>query len=159
MNFCIDIQHACVEPSPVSDEALKLWAKTALSPFRPTAELTLRLVDPLEIIKLNQEYRQINKVTNVLAFPATYPPHVVLKYPLLGDVILCPQVIQEESIALSTPLNAHWAHLVIHGVLHLLGYDHIQDADTKVMQAIEIERLAALQFPNPYEDPLWTKSM
>ena len=99
-------------------------------------------------------YRKQNKATNVLAFPATYPENVELEYPLLGDVIICPAVLKQESKTLKQPLIAHWAHIVIHGILHLLGYDHIDEEDATVMQAIEIQLLADLGFDNPYRGQL-----
>lgn len=152
MNYHIDIQHASDEKLPITDEDLRTWATLALAPYRETAELTLRLVDTTEITHLNHVYRKQNKTTNVLSFPSTYPEDVVLEFPLLGDVIICPAVIKSESSTLDKPLMAHWAHIVIHGVLHLLGYDHIKEEDAVVMQAIEVELLAVLGFDNPYSE-------
>ena len=154
MSYHIDIQHACEEKPPVADEVLSEWAKQSLRSHRDFAELTLRLVDPEEITSLNHMYRKQNKATNVLAFPATYPENVELEYPLLGDVIICPAVLKQESKTLKQPLIAHWAHIVIHGILHLLGYDHIDEEDATVMQAIEIQLLADLGFDNPYRGQL-----
>lgn len=151
MSYYIDIQHACESPIPVTDDMLSHWAQLSLKRYRDTAELTLRLVDAAEITHLNHHYRKKNQPTNVLAFPATYSQEIELDYPLLGDVIICPSVLEEESKALNKPLTDHWAHIVIHGVLHLLGYDHIEEEDATVMQAIEIQLLAQLGFDNPYE--------
>ena len=152
MNYRIDIQHASQEKAPVSDEMLTTYAKQALTSHRATAELTLRLVDAPEITQLNQQYRKKNQPTNVLAFPVHHPKAVVLKYPLLGDVIICPTVLKEESILLKKPLIAHWAHIIVHGVLHLLGYDHINEEDAIIMQALEIKSLENLGFGNPYHE-------
>jgi probable rRNA maturation factor len=151
MSYHIDIQHASLEKPPVSDEVLSEWAILSLTPYREAAELTLRLVDESEITHLNHTYRKKNKPTNVLAFPAAYPKDIELEYPLLGDIIICPNVLKDESEAQNKPLAAHWAHIVIHGVLHLLGYDHINDEDAVVMQAIEVELLAKLHIDNPYK--------
>ncbi len=151
MNYPIDIQHASKESSPVTDEQLRDWVILALQLELEAAELTLRLVNPEEMTALNHLYRKKNKPTNVLAFPASHPAHIELECPLLGDVIICPQVLEEESQSLNTPLIAHWAHIVIHGVLHLLGYDHMNEDDTNKMQSIEIQLLAVLGFDNPYE--------
>jgi probable rRNA maturation factor len=151
MSYYIDIQHACESPLPVTDDMLNYWAQLSLKPYCDTAELTLRFVDAEEITHLNHHYRKKNQPTNVLAFPATYSNEVELDYPLLGDVIICPSVLEEESKALNKPLTDHWAHIVIHGVLHLLGYDHIEEEDATVMQAIETQLLAQLGFDNPYE--------
>ncbi len=152
MSYLIDIQNVCQAPLPVSEEQLRDWVIHVLSPFCQTGELTLRLVDEDEIIHLNHIYRKINKKTNVLAFKSTYPQHVILEYPLLGDVIICPSVLKEESLLFKKQLIAHWAHIVIHGVLHLLGYDHIKEQDEKIMQSIEIKLLFELNFGNPYQE-------
>ena len=151
MSYHIDIQHASEDKPPISDAILRHWAKIALKSYKHSAELTLRLVNEEEMIQLNHDYRKQNKPTNVLAFPANYPPQIALKCPLLGDVIICPSVLNDESRILNKRLNSHWAHIVIHGVLHLLGYDHINEDDTKIMQAIEVRLLAQLGFDNPYE--------
>jgi probable rRNA maturation factor len=153
MKYYIDIQHACDNPSPVDDQTLINWATRALTPYRDSAELTLRFVELEEITQLNHLYRKQNKATNVLAFPATYPKDVELEYPLLGDVIICPAILQQESITLEKTLAAHWAHIVIHGVLHLLGYDHIKEDEADLMQSIEVVLLAELGFDNPYGSP------
>jgi probable rRNA maturation factor len=151
MNYHIDIQHACDETIPISDSMLTTWSTLALATQTNCAELTLRLVEPDEITQLNNDYRKQNKATNVLAFPANIPKDIALDYPFLGDVIICPHILQEESIQLHKPLIAHWALIVIHGVLHLLGFDHIEDNDATIMQALEIKLLAQLGFDNPYQ--------
>ena len=151
MSYYIDIQIACESPLPFQNDILEKWATIALPLHREHAELTLRFVDSREMINLNFTYRQQNKVTNVLAFPTDYPPHIELDFPMLGDIIVCPEVLTEESLQLKTPLEAHWAHIIIHGVLHLLGYDHIKDEDANKMQAIEVKLLAEIGYANPYD--------
>lgn len=151
MNYFVDIQHASKCSCPVSDDTLTDWVELTLKAHKETAELTLRFVDPSEITELNHLYRKQNKATNVLAFPASYPQHVQLDHPFLGDVIICPEVLIEESKTLHVDLQAHWAHIVIHGVLHLLGYDHILKSDADVMQPIEINLLSHLGYDNPYK--------
>ncbi len=148
----LDIQRACTHPLPVSEEQLLEWVQCALKPHREKAELTLRFVDADEITHLNHTYRKKDKATNVLAFPANLPDDIALEYPLLGDVIVCPAVLKEESLLLNTPLVSHWAHIIIHGVLHLLGYDHMNTADERIMQALEIKALQHFGFDNPYAD-------
>src|SRR5260370_1314658 len=150
MNYHVDIQHESTITPPVSDAILTQWVNSALLPFKKSAETTVRLVDPAEMMSLNHTYRQQPKVTNVLAFPASYPPEIELAYPFIGDVIICPQVLQEESQSLHIPLDAHWAHIVIHGILHLLGYDHMTESDAAIMRPIEIKLLQELGFNNPY---------
>lgn len=151
MSYLIDIQHASHEGAPVSDDLLTKWAELALHEHKDSAELTLRLVNTKEIQQLNCDYRAQNKATNVLAFPAVVPEIIELDYPLLGDVIICPAVLEKESLSLGKPLEEHWAHIVIHGILHLLGYDHIKDDETEVMQALETKLLAKLGFADPYQ--------
>ncbi|WP_028387696.1 rRNA maturation RNase YbeY [Legionella fairfieldensis] len=150
MGYHIDLQRASTEPLSISDDLLIKWATLPLIDHKEFAELTLRLVDEKEIIQLNRQYRQQNKPTNVLAFPSVIPDIITLEYPLLGDVIICPSVLEKESLQLGKPLTEHWAHIVIHGVLHLLGYDHIKESDAEIMQALEIKLLAELGFANPY---------
>lgn len=149
----IDIQHASSTPTPISDELLIHWATLAIlraKPSKTIAEMTLRLVDKTEITHLNYHYRMQNKATNVLAFPAELPNHVTLECPLLGDVVICTDVLHEESLMLDKSLTSHWALMVIHGTLHLLGYDHIHEDDAARMQSLEIQLLAELGFDNPY---------
>jgi probable rRNA maturation factor len=129
-----------------------LWAKTTLQSLQPSAELTIRLVDPEEIIHLNAAYRQQNKPTNVLAFPVTLPKTVRLARPLLGDVVICAEVLSEESQTQAIDLKAHWAHIVIHGILHLAGYDHIKPEDASIMEAREVILLDKLGYDNPYQE-------
>lgn len=151
MTYHIDLQYATEEVIPVSDESLIKWAELTLTEHRASAELTLRIVDAEEITQLNHSYREQNKATNVLAFPIVVPDNIELEFPLLGDVIICPEVLAKESVEQGRPLEEHWAHIVIHGVLHLLGYDHIKDNDAEEMQAQEIKLLAKLGFSNPYK--------
>ena len=150
MDSHIDIQHVSADPIPVSDETLTQWVKFALKSHENVAELSLRLVDAHEMTQLNHLYRQQNKATNVLSFPAHIPSGIKLEYPLLGDIVICPSVLEKESKTLDKPLAAHWAHIVIHGVLHLLGYDHIADADAQMMQNLETKLLLELGFEDPY---------
>lgn len=150
MVYLIDIQHATEAPFPVSDDEISQWVTATLTSHIDKAELTIRLVSVADIQHLNHTYRNKNSPTNVLAFPAHIPSNITLDYPLLGDVIICPAILQEESISQNTALTAHWAHIIIHGVLHLLGYDHINDDDACRMQTREIKLLTKLGFSNPY---------
>lgn len=150
MSYIIDLQVACEDPLPVSHESLIQWAQLPLRSELDMAELTLRLVNVNEMLDLNATYRNQNKPTNVLAFPTAVPSGVSLDYPLLGDVIICPSVLLEESIQQQKDIEFHWAHITIHGVLHLLGFDHIRPEDERIMQALEVSLLATLGFANPY---------
>lgn len=151
MNYHVDIQNATTHSIPLTEQAIVDLAVMALRDHKACAELTLRLVDAKEMIFLNKTYRQQDKVTNVLAFPSHIPQEIELEYPLLGDVIICPEVLVSESLTLQKELIEHWSLIVIHGVLHLLGYDHIKDEETAEMQAIEIKLLTELGYSNPYE--------
>ena len=151
MTYRIDIQHACSSKIPITDDLIMRWAKTTLHAIQPKAELTIRLVDPEEMIHLNHIYRQQHKPTNVLAFPVNLPKTVRLVRPLLGDVVICSQVLLEESQAQSIPLDAHWAHIVIHGILHLVGYDHIKPEEARIMEEREVALLTALGYADPYQ--------
>lgn len=112
------------------------------------AELSVRIVDEDESQALNLQYRGKDKPTNVLSFPCELPDGVEL--PLLGDLVICAQVVAKEALEQGKVLHAHWAHMVVHGTLHLLGYDHIEDGEAEEMEAIEIQVLLELGYPNPY---------
>ncbi|MFC0180630.1 rRNA maturation RNase YbeY [Thorsellia kenyensis] len=132
-----------------SQEDINKWVSAVLCLFEPNAELTLRIVEKEEIQSLNSLYRKKDKPTNVLSFPAE--THIGLTIPLLGDLIICRDVVQEEALEQGKSFEQHFAHMIIHGCLHLLGYDHIDDAEAEEMEAIEIEVLHTLGYPNPYE--------
>ena len=108
----------------------------------------MRLVDEAESHELNLTYRGKDKPTNVLSFPFEAPPGIEL--PLLGDLIICRQVVEQEAKEQDKPLEAHWAHMVIHGSLHLLGYDHIIDEEAEEMDGLESEIMLALGYEDPY---------
>lgn len=111
-------------------------------------EMTVRVVDAEESQELNNTYRGKDKPTNVLSFPFEAPPGIEL--PLLGDLVICAEVVANEAQQQQKPLEHHWAHMVIHGLLHLLGYDHIQDDEAEEMEQLERELLALLAIPDPY---------
>lgn len=117
---------------------------------REEAELTVRLVDSDESQQLNHDYRGKDKPTNVLSFPFQNPPGITL--PLLGDLVICTQVVKKEADEQCKGLNAHWAHMLIHGTLHLLGYDHIIEKEAIEMESLETKLLVQLGFPAPYNE-------
>ncbi|MGQ3887616.1 rRNA maturation RNase YbeY [Legionella sp. CNM-1927-20] len=147
----IDIQIVCKKPLPIAVSTLRNWVSLILNELKETAELTLRFVEISEITALNKTYRKKDKPTNVLAFPSNLPNEIQLEYPFLGDIVICPEVLKKESKEQGIALEAHWAHIVIHGVLHLLGYDHIEEQDARTMQAMEIKLLVTLGYANPYQ--------
>ena len=155
-NYHIDIQIACNNKIPVTKQILKKWITTTLAHHCKQAELTLRLVTVNEITELNSKYRNKNQSTNVLAFPFQSLPNIQLAYPLLGDIIICPEIlVKEVESEILHPhhmqLIAHWAHITIHGVLHLLGFNHIEEQERIIMQTEEIKLLNIFHFNNPYE--------
>ncbi|MGP6488199.1 MULTISPECIES: rRNA maturation RNase YbeY [Duffyella] len=145
----LDLQQACesdVGLPPESD--FQRWLEAVLPQFQEESEVTIRLVDEAESQQLNHTYRGKEKPTNVLSFPFEAPPGIEL--PLLGDLIICRQVVEREAVEQEKSLEAHWAHMVIHGSLHLLGYDHIEDDEAEEMEGIETEIMLALGYPDPY---------
>ncbi|HFE38519.1 MAG TPA: rRNA maturation RNase YbeY [Gammaproteobacteria bacterium] len=137
------------EPGNLPDDRhLKDWVNAALSDLPEVSDMTIRVVDEAEILMLNNTYRHKNYLTNVLSFPADIPAEVGLS--ILGDVVICAEVVRKEAIEQQKKLDAHWAHMVVHGTLHLLGYDHLNDEDAEAMETKEIEILACFGYPNPY---------
>ncbi|MGP1782612.1 rRNA maturation RNase YbeY [Shewanella frigidimarina] len=146
----LDVQIA-VEGFQLPTQAeLELWVKTALRDTMDEAELTIRIVDVEESQELNNTYRGKDKPTNVLSFPFEAPPGIEL--PLLGDLVICAAVVEQEAIDQNKPLIAHWAHMVVHGCLHLLGYDHIEDSEAEEMESLETQLIESLGYTNPYEE-------
>ncbi len=134
--------------SPVpSDQQFTRWVSAALHKHGD-AELLIRLVDRQESRQLNTRYRHKNKATNVLSFPADLPEEVGLQ--LLGDIIICAPIVAEEAREQHITAEAHWAHLTIHGILHLLGHDHELEEEASEMESIESRILNSLGFPDPY---------
>ncbi len=123
------------------------FAKQLPSPL----DITVRIVEADESQELNHNYRGKDKQTNVLSFPFENPPGLAEPLPILGDLVICAAVVKQEAAEQSKPLLAHWAHMVIHGSLHLLGYDHIKESEAQQMESLEIEILKQLSISNPYE--------
>ncbi|SIO06273.1 probable rRNA maturation factor [Sulfurivirga caldicuralii] len=144
-----------IEPQAVpTEEQVTQWAQTALSRAGRSGDLTVRIVSPEEIQALNATYRGKDQPTNVLSFPFEIPQDVAdaLDDAYLGDVAICAEVVANEAEAQGKPLTAHWAHMVVHGTLHLLGFDHIKPDQAQEMERLETEILAELGFANPYEE-------
>ncbi|MBW7982625.1 rRNA maturation RNase YbeY [Enterobacillus tribolii] len=148
-NVILDLQIACENTGGLPQEADFLrWLNAVLPKFQEEAEVTVRLVDEAESHDLNLTYRGKDKPTNVLSFPFEAPPGIEL--PLLGDMIICRQVVEREAQEQNITLLSHWAHMVVHGSLHLLGYDHIIDEEAEEMESLEAEIMQELGFPDPY---------
>ncbi|MGB4497964.1 MAG: rRNA maturation RNase YbeY [Methylococcaceae bacterium] len=146
----IDIQRVFESDSQPSDAQLELWVNTVLASLNEEFELTIRIVDETESAQLNETYRHKNGATNILSFPFEVPDEIELN--LLGDLVICAPVLEREAQEQNKTLHNHWAHIVVHGMLHLLGYDHIDDTEAQEMEAKEIAFLQTLSIPNPYED-------
>lgn len=149
MSIVLDLQLETSQQGLPSEEDFQRWLTAAVSPFQPEAEVTIRVVDEAESQQLNLDYRGKDKPTNVLSFPFQQPPG--LELPLLGDLVICAQVVLAEAAEQGKSAQAHWAHMVVHGCLHLLGFDHIKEDEAEEMEAEEIQILAELGFSNPYE--------
>lgn len=147
MGLVLDIQRASEQADLPDDAALYNWARAAWRGDNAT-EVTLRLVDEAESRELNSGYRHQDKPTNVLSFPFEAPLGVDVG--LLGDLVICAPVVAREASEQGKPLAAHWAHMVVHGMLHLQGYDHIEENDAERMETLEREILAGLGYPDPY---------
>ncbi|MGE5625989.1 MAG: rRNA maturation RNase YbeY [Bacillota bacterium] len=124
------------------------WARAALAGSRRGGEVAVRIVDEAEGRALNAQYRHKDTATNVLSFPAELPAGVPLQE--FGDLVICAPVVAREAAEQGKRPEAHWAHMVVHGCLHLVGYDHMDDAQTAEMEPLETEILAGLGYPDPY---------
>ncbi|MGB0732306.1 MAG: rRNA maturation RNase YbeY [Pontibacterium sp.] len=157
MSVIVDIQRECGTLDTPSDAQFALWANTALANLGEDAEVTCRLVNEAESQALNRDYRGKDKPTNVLSFPFEMPegmPHLEddESVALLGDLIICVEVVIREAGEQNKPIEHHWAHMVVHGLLHLCGYDHIEDEEAEEMEQLEHELLAKLEIPDPYAE-------
>ena len=145
----IDLQIACEQESGLpTAEQIEQWATAAVEPQSDEVEMTVRIVDEAESHALNLNYRGKDRPTNVLSFPFECPDEVEL--PLLGDLVICRQVVEREAQEQDKPVMAHWAHMVVHGSLHLLGYDHIEDDEAEEMESLETQIMTGLGFADPY---------
>ena len=145
----IDLQIACEQESGLpTAEQIEQWATAAIQPQSNEVEMTVRIVDEAESHALNLNYRGKDRPTNVLSFPFECPDEVEL--PLLGDLVICRQVVEREAQEQDKPVMAHWAHMVVHGSLHLLGYDHIEDDEAEKMESLETQIMTGLGFADPY---------
>ena len=145
----IDLQIACEQETGLpTAEQIEQWATAAVQPQSDEVEMTVRIVDEAESHELNLNYRGKDRPTNVLSFPFECPDEVEL--PLLGDLVICRQVVEREAQEQDKPLMAHWAHMVVHGSLHLLGYDHIEDDEAEEMESLEAQIMTGLGFADPY---------
>ncbi|MDA0127016.1 rRNA maturation RNase YbeY [Vibrio sp. MarTm2] len=149
MSIELDLQFAVESNEGLpTEQDFQTWLDKTIIPFQQDAELTIRIVDEEESHQLNHEYRGKDKPTNVLSFPFEVPPGIEMN--LLGDLVICKQVVEREAQEQNKPLLAHWAHMVVHGSLHLLGYDHIEDDEAEEMESLETEIMQEMGFEDPY---------
>lgn len=162
----LDLQLASNAADIPKQEDIQLWLNTLLT-FVQLAEkeITVRIVDEAEIQQLNQQYRGKDKPTNVLSFPFEMPELIlpdasqidnsmssVLGNSFLGDIVICAQVVQQEAEQQNKLISHHWAHMLVHGTLHLLGYDHIEEQEADEMEGMEIAILQKLAIDDPYQN-------
>lgn len=143
----VDVQNVFDGPGVPSDEELQVWAQAAWL-GQDASEVTVRIVGTDESQALNHQYRGRDKPTNVLSFPFEAPPGITVA--LAGDLVICAPVVEDEAREQHKPLSSHWTHMVIHGMLHLQGYDHINDKDAEAMESLEIRLLSRFGIGNPY---------
>lgn len=158
MGIVIDIENVSNVTAP-SEDTMTKWLNQVLklAPFdvdNQEIEISIRIVDKPEMQALNLQYRQKDKPTNILSFPNHLPRVILLEMDTvhLGDMIMCAPVIEEEAKTQGKSLEAHWSHMVVHSSLHLLGYDHANQNDAKIMEDLETRLLTELGYPRPYGD-------
>ncbi len=149
MKIKVDIQNISDSGLVPKNNKIKEWVKAALVDRESDTELTIRIVDEDEGRELNERWRHSKGPTNVLSFP--FEDEGNLMPELLGDIIICAPVIEREAQQQHKKLDSHWAHIVIHGTLHLLGYDHEKKSDAEIMENFEIKILEKLGYSNPYK--------
>ena len=145
MDAEITVQFVTAEPSVPAENEILDWAGRALALADTGGEVTIRITDENEMQSLNSKWRNIDRPTNVLSFPLHEAGSS-----LLGDIVVCAPVIRREAMQQTGNVNAHWAHIIIHGILHLIGYDHIGEQDAGIMEAKETALMQELGFPDPY---------
>ena len=147
MNF-IEIQTVYQSEGQPDEQHIQCWVDAALADYEPDTEIVVRIVDEQESAELNQQYCHKSGPTNILSFPVDVPDGIELD--LLGDLVICAPVLEKEAQEQHKILADHWAHIIIHGVLHLLGYDHVDEAEAELMESKEIAILNTLNILNPY---------
>lgn len=152
LKFHIELQNPYDFSDIPNRFVLQRWIDCALKNHKQQGEICIRLVDEAEMQQLNHQYRDKNKPTNILSFPMSVPEELELESDLLGDLVICVPALRSESEEQKKDLEAHWAHIIVHGVLHLIGYDHIDDKDAVIMQDLEIKYLNQLGYADPYGD-------
>jgi probable rRNA maturation factor len=146
----VDLQNDDEIESLPSINQFRQWIESSLLQSFDCLEQTIRVVNEAESQALNEQFRGKDKPTNVLSFPADDD---YLEYDCLGDLVICVPVVESEALAQGKTRDAHWAHMVIHGMLHLQGLDHQNDQQAEVMETLEIKILSTLGYTSPYNEP------
>ena len=149
MAVTVDIQQPYSGLVP-SAQSIQLWINLALRDVVEDCEISIRVVGESESADLNSSYRGKRGATNVLSFP--FNAEVELKPRLLGDLVICAPLVEREAIAQAKIVEHHWAHMIIHGCLHLLGYDHEKNEQAEEMEALEVDMLELLEISDPYQE-------
>ena len=149
MAITVDLQNDALLQTIPPEQLFTDWVEASLQQSYQQFEQTIRIVDEVESRQLNHDFRGKDSATNVLAFRGEMD---LLDYDCLGDLVICAPVVANEAIEQSKTLEAHWAHMVVHGMLHLQGFDHLQDEDCAQMEAEEVKILDTLGYTNPYND-------
>jgi probable rRNA maturation factor len=148
----IEIQTVSASAGQPDQQQIQLWIDAALADYDQDTEIVVRIVDKQESAELNEQYRHKSGPTNILSFPAELPEGVELD--LLGDLVICAPVLEQEALEQDKLLAHHWAHIIVHGVLHLLGYDHVDETQAELMENKEIAILNKLNINNPYSEAI-----
>jgi len=146
----LDIQIVSQSKQLPDQEQFQYWVDAVLKDDSQDSEFVIRIVDEAEMIQFNGQYRDKKGSTNILSFPFEVPEGIDSN--LLGDILVCAPVVEKEAKQQHKELDNHWAHMIVHGVLHLLGYDHVGDQDAEEMEALEIKILKKIKIRNPYEE-------
>jgi len=150
MTLEVEVQLAVDDTDVPSSDRIGHWAQAAWRSPMQDAEVVVRITDEAESRRLNHEYRGRDRATNVLSFPYEPVPELDLLH--VGDLVICAPVVRREAAEQGKAVEAHWAHMVVHGMLHLQGYDHVGDDETGAMEALETGILTGLGYPAPYND-------
>lgn len=146
----VDIQIVSHSDNLPSKEQFQFWIDAVLTDNSEDSEIVIRIIDETEMIQFNEQYRNKEGSTNILSFPFHPPDEIESK--LLGDLLICAPIVEKEALLQHKKVEHHWAHMTIHGLLHLLGYDHIDNAEAEKMEALEIKLLKTIKITNPYEE-------
>lgn len=144
----VEVQYAANDMNAPGEENFQQWSAIIPVKNNDQQEASIRIVEEDEIAELNMRFRKKVGSTNVLAFPAEYPPGVELNF--IGDIVICAPVVIKQAQEQGKSVESHWAHMMLHGILHLQGYDHIEAQDAEIMEALEVQFMTKLGYPNPY---------